>query len=215
MKELTERSRELQDNILRNQALLRDLSERVAQVLKGQVELPEDTMYLFVPKVYRRPLFLPEVYMTAIDPDLFPWPQPFPGPLDPWIVHILEKERLPTAGKRADPTPEPATPLQAQILGNPALFVALSEGIAEVLARHGVTLGPDETYGFAAVTMRRPIFSGEVQSPVIPIPPPRPTLTRWRTWHGAQEQLRIPRWFEGIPVPELLVELDRMRLGAR
>nr|MCU0296526.1 hypothetical protein [Candidatus Nanopelagicales bacterium] len=70
MKELTERSRELQDNILRNQALLRDLSERVAQVLKGQVELPEDTMYLFVPKVYRRPLFLPEVYMTAIDPDL-------------------------------------------------------------------------------------------------------------------------------------------------
>lgn len=214
MKELTERSRELQDTILRNQALLRDLSERIAQILKGQVELPEDSLYLFVPKVYRRPLFLPEVYMTAIDPDRLHWPRPFPGPLDPWIVHILEKERLPSAGKLAGPTPEPAAPLQTQILGNPALFVALSEGIAEVLVRHGVTLGPDETYGFAAVTMRRPIFRGEAETPTLPLPPPRQAPAQWHDWRAAQEQLRIPRWFEGVPVPELLVELEQMRLGA-
>ncbi|NCA70800.1 MAG: hypothetical protein EOM91_11965 [Sphingobacteriia bacterium] len=211
MQELTERSRALRDDILRNQALLRDLSERIAQILKGQVKLPENTLYLFVPKVYRRPVFLPEVYMTAIDPDLFPWPQPFPGPLDPWIVHILEKERLPIADNQVDPTPQPATPLQTQILSQPALFVALSEGIAEVLARHGVNLAADETYGFEAMTMPRPTFRGEAQSPTLALASQAHGQARRLAW----EQMRIPRWFEGIPKPELLAELDRMRLPTR
>lgn len=221
MKELTERSRELQDTILRNPSLLKDLSERVAELLKGKVELPEDSVYLFMPKVYRRPLFLPEVYMMAVDLDRLPhgpWPKPgpFPGPLDPWLVHLLEKARIKDApipvshaAKQADPTPEPAGELHQQILANPTLFVTLSEGIAEVLARHGVSLGQDETYAFEAVTLRRPVFGGELATPVIPLPPPRATLAPW-----AATPIHLPRWYQGIPPVEMLVALERLRLGA-
>lgn len=207
MKELIERSRALRDTILRDPALLKDLSEAVASALAGKVELAADSVYVLAPKVYRRPIFRPEIYMTAIGRDLL-GRIPFPGPLDPWVVHILEKDRIEVAAKRADPTPEPAAELREQILRNPPLFAELSEAIAAVLQRHGVALAPDETYGFEAVTLRRPIFSTEVATPTIPIPPP--ALAAWR---AGDEPVPIRRWFEGIPAVEMLAALERLRLA--
>jgi hypothetical protein len=212
MKELTERSRELQETILRNQALLAELTERVAGVLKGRVDLPEDKVYVFVPKVYRRPIFLPEVFMAAVDQGVIEDRIGLAGPYDPWVIKVLDKQRIAFDIEKAAAVAS-AEDLRGQILADPALLAELSQAVADVLQTHGVTLAADETYAFEAVTLRRPIFTGEVSSLPLPIPKLRRALDRRFAAYAQQPGMAyIPRWFEGIPAAEMLAVLERMRL---
>jgi hypothetical protein len=215
MRELTKRSQELQDSILRNQALLGELSERIAQVLDGKVKMPEDQAYVFVPRVYRRPLFLPEIFMAAVDTDRFPFPRPEPGPYDPWIVKILDKERL-AVSPVADPDPTPWKDLREQILADRVLFADLSDAIAETLEKHGIALDADETYAFEAVMGPKPLFSSQLSALPIPLPRPRRGLHPGMAAHAhVQQQVGVhfvTPWDKGIPAPEILVALERLRL---
>jgi hypothetical protein len=212
MYELTRRSHELQETILRNKVLLKDLSERIAGVLEGKVELPENLTYIFVPRVYRRPVFLPEIYIAAVDQSAIPDRIGLAGPYDPWIVKILNKDRLELM-RKVDPTPQPAMDLRAQILRSPELFEALSQAIATVLESHGVTLAADETYAFDAQTVEQPIFAGEISATPITLPAPRGVVAA-AVATGAQhaQMAYFPRWFIGIPRPELLAVLEKQRL---
>ncbi len=66
MKEKIEDSRELRDRILRDKELLRDLSEKIGEILKGKVEIGEDEAYTFVPFVYEKPVFAPEIFAGPV-----------------------------------------------------------------------------------------------------------------------------------------------------
>lgn len=207
MKELTERSQALQDTILHNPALLAELVKRVADVLRGKVQLPEGSTYLFTPKVFRRPSFLPEIFMQPATEATIPRPVPLPGPMDPWLVKILERQRL-VSGEEAKPDPTPWKDLNAQILGSPALLGELSTAIAEVLERHAIKLAADETYAFEAVTLERPIFGGLAAE----YQPSRIAATGLAAEAQATNRPPVWRWWQGIPAPELLVALDQLRL---
>jgi hypothetical protein len=214
MKELRERSRALQETILRNKALLAELSERVADVLKGRVELPEDQVYVLVPKVYRRPIFLPEVFIAAVDQGVIEDRIGMVGPHDPWVVKILDKQRIAVQAVEKENAYASPADLREQILADPALFAELSNTVAEVLQKHGVTLAADETYAFDALTLRRPIFAGEVSATPLPLPkPPEASGGRFAAYRRPQQVELMPPWFEGVPAPEMLVVLERMRLA--
>jgi len=214
MKELRERSRALQEAILRNKALLAELTERVAGVLKGKVEVPEDQVYVLVPKVYRRPIFLPEVFMAAVDQGEIDDRIGLVGPYDPWVVKILDKQRIAFHSvEKGNADDAYAADLREQILADPALFSELSHTVAGVLQEHGIALAPDETYAFDTVTLRRPIFEGEVSATPFPLPKPSEASGgRFAAYRRRPELELMPRWFEGIPAPEMLVVLERMRL---
>jgi hypothetical protein len=151
MKELVNRSQEFQESILRNPALLKELSERIAE--------------------------------------------------------ILDEQRI----AYKDPTPEPAGDLRRQILQNPELFAELSQAIGEVLKHHGLTLAKGETFGFLPAMKTKPIFIGEVMTPLIPLPPPK--TKRWDGYHQWEQFPEIRRWFDGIPAPEVLVAIEKQRIA--
>jgi hypothetical protein len=216
VRELTERSQALQDAILNSPALLAELVERIAKGLKGKIELPEGSTYLFTPKVYRRPAFLPEIYIQASAELTIP-PIPFPGPLDPWLVKILERQRLVSvddahAGK---PTAGAFKDLNTQILASPALLGELSTAIAEVLERHGIKLAADETYAFEAVALEKPIFGGlaaEYQPARMPATARALAQVPAAALAPTAELPLFKRWWQGIPAPEFLIALEKTRL---
>jgi hypothetical protein len=211
MKELKERSRALAETISRDPALLGELSERIHQVLKDKVSLPEDQVYCFVPRVYRRPLFLPEVFVAAAEEAHVIDPGVFPGPLDPWVVTILDAQRL-AGGEAMKPQPVPWHVLRDQILADQALLGELSQAISKVLAAHGVTLNADETFAFEARTLRRPLFASQVSSLPLPIPGPGTPRVPRTVDIGRYQTAFLPPWFEGVPPPEMLALLERTRL---
>jgi hypothetical protein len=85
---IPKRSEELRQTILGSPALLKALSEKVADVLGDSVALPENTTYVFVPRVYSRPTFWPEVYATASVRERIPFGGA--GPLDPEIAKVMD-----------------------------------------------------------------------------------------------------------------------------
>jgi hypothetical protein len=204
MKELVHRSQELQEQILRNKALLQALTETTAEVLKGRVEIPDDQVYVFIPRVYRRPLFVPEIFMSAASDLAYRYPRPEPGPLDPWLVKVLDAHRFDIAAQA--PSREGVNvDLREQITRDAELLATLSDSIAGILDEHGISLQADETYGFEAVTLRRPIF--KVQASALPR-----SLMHRHAAHAQQWEAHLPRWYQGIPAPEMLVAMEQMRL---
>ena len=103
MKMIPKRSEELRQSILGSPALLKALSEKVADVLGDSVALPENTTYVFVPRVYSRPTFWPEVYATASVRERIPFGGA--GPLDPEIAKVMDQERITYQSKE-----EPGSP---------------------------------------------------------------------------------------------------------
>ena len=154
MEEKVERSEELRDIIIKDEKLLRDLSETISGILKGKVKLEEDETYAFVPLVYKKPTFSPEIFTSAVPIEKIPFGGA--GPLDPDILVVLEKFRL----RNDDPVP--IRSLRKQILGNRALLKELSEGIFRVLTEHGVAFETDETYAFMPVVFKKPVFDHEL-----------------------------------------------------
>lgn len=228
MKVIRKRSEELQQAIIRNRKLLKDLSDTVAEVMSNKIELPQNVTYVFVPRVYTRPAFWPEVYAMASIWDYIPFGGA--GPMDPQIAIHLEKGRL---AYKADPTPEPAqsslgpTPepsqpsLRESILGNPDLFMPLSEAIAKVLANHNITFNTNETFAFIPVAVKKPIFKGQLPTG-IPLNNPHslPAMMIaeqrmwWRLYYVEEFDIEIDPGtiIDGIPAPELLVALEQQRL---
>ncbi|MCW3129423.1 MAG: hypothetical protein N2V75_04920 [Methanophagales archaeon] len=156
MQEKSKRSEELRDRIIKDQKLLRDLSETISGILKGKVKLEEDETFAFVPLDYKKPIFAPEIFISEGTSPIEKIPSfGIAGPYDPDILNVLEKYRL-----RAD-DPVPIKSLREQILGNRALLKELSVGISKVLIQHGVAFETDETYAFLPVVFKKPVFTPE------------------------------------------------------
>jgi hypothetical protein len=219
MKEKIEDSRELRGRILRDKELLRDLSEKIAEILKGKVEIGEDEAYTFVPFVYEKPLFAPEIFAGPArrvgKTELPPWWWPWIGLPAPDILQHLEKYRV------TELTPELAMSLGEQIIRNKELLGELSEGVSNVLKEHGVAISEDVTYVFSPVVYKKPTFAHEMFMNVTPSmfasmvaadPTPQPAIasaTVLRASESASMGIITP--IDGIPAPELLYALDKLR----
>lgn len=222
MKEKIERSEELRNSIIKNEKLLRDLSDTISRILKGKVKLKDDETFAFIPLVYNKPVFMPEIFTSEDRIAKIP-SFGIAGPLDPDILDILEKFRV----KYDEPVP--VISLREQILSNKALLNELSISISEVLKEHGVTFERDETYAFMPVVFKKPIFGPELfaSSPVLqpipdtslvmlgpqPEPPDFPViLTRISSIALIEKYRIIPRPFPGPLDPWLLNELEKYRI---
>lgn len=222
MKILQKRSKELQQSIVRNQDLLKDLSHIIDKMMSGRIELPDDKTYVFVPRVYSRPVFWPEIYTAASIRERIPFGGA--GPLDPQLAVLLDKDRISTA-RILDPTPEPAkTDLRTQILNDPKLFLQLSEALTEVLSKHDVSFEANETFAFIPVVVDKPMFKGQLAAGTpMPIPPSVQAMimAERRLWEiHLTEELEFDFEIEfdpgviidGIPAPEILVALEQVRI---
>ena len=226
MKENLRNSSELRDRIIRDKELLRDLSEKIAEILKGKVEIGEDETYTFVPFVYEKPIFAPEIFAgpvrRVVKMELPPWWWLWIGLPAPEILRHLEKYRV------TELTPEPDMPLGEQIIRNKELLGELSEAVSTVLKEHGVVISEDVTYVFSPVVYKKPTFVHEMFMDVTPMvtagphpepsspavvadPTPEPAIIAAR--HTASESVswRTITPIDGIPAPELLYALDKLR----
>ena len=230
MKVIRKRTEELQQAIIRNPNLLKDLSQTVAEVIGERIQLPENATYVFVPRVYSRPAFWPEVYAMASIWERIPFGGA--GPMDPQIAIRLDKDRIAYQAIK-DPTPEPCRPssgptpepsqpsLREDILRNSDLFVPLSMAIAKVLANHNITFNTNETFAFIPVAVIKPVFTGQIAAGTpMPIPPSLPAMMMaeqrmWRLYYAEEFDLELDPGviIDGIPAPELLVALEQQRIG--
>ncbi|MCW3134085.1 MAG: hypothetical protein N2V78_07155 [Methanophagales archaeon] len=223
MEEKVERSEELRDRIIKDEKLLRDLSETISGILKGKVKLEEDETFAFVPLVYKKPIFAPEIFTSEDAIEKIP-SFGIAGPYDPDILVVLERYRI------RDDDPVPIKSLREQILGNRALLKELSDGISKVLMQHGVAFETDETYAFLPVVFRKPVFSPEPvpwktigisafadASPVMLSPQPEPPdypifLYRISTIALIEKYGILPRPLPGPLDPWLLNVLEEYRI---
>ena len=222
MRDKIEDSRELRDRILRDKELLRDLSEKIAEILKGKVELGEDEAYTFVPFVYEKPVFAPEIFTGPVrrvrKTELPPWWWPWwwKGLPAPEILQHLEKYRV-----TEKPTPELDMSLGEQIIRNKELLGELSEGVSSVLKEHGVAISEDVTYVFSPIVYKKPTFAHEMFMDVKPSmfasmvaagPTPEPAIASATALRASESaSMRIVTPIDGIPAPELLYALDKLR----
>jgi hypothetical protein len=221
MEEKIERSEELRDRIIKDEKLLRDLSETISGILKGKVKLEDDETFAFVPLVYNRPVFMPEIFISEDAIEKIP-SFGIAGPLDPDILGVLEKFRV------RDDDPVPITTLREQILSNKMLLKELSVGISKVLRAHGVAFENDETYAFLPIVFNKPVFMPEPWkttrihafvdgSPVMlgpqPEPPDHPTILARVSIIALIEKYGIlPQPFPGPMDPWLLNVLEKYRI---
>lgn len=223
MKEKIENSEELRDRIVRDAKLLSDLSEKISEILHGKVEIGEDEAYTFVPFVFKKPVFAPEVLLgpNMRENDRLPW-WGWVGIPVPELLEALEQYRV------NEFTPKPGMPLAKQIIGNRELFHELSECVSSILNEHGVVISEDVMYVFSPIVYKKPIFAPEMLMSVVPqfltfmpgdqikatpISIPRPA--KWllaSEVYSPQIPLPPPTPIDGIPAPELLYALDRFRL---
>lgn len=223
MEEKIEKSKELRDRIIKDEKLLKDLSETISGILKGKVKLEDDETFAFAPLVYKKPIFMPEIFTSedAIGQKIPSFG--IAGPLDPDILGVLEKYRV------RDDDPVPIT-FREQILSNKALLNELSVGISKVFRAHGVAFENDETYAFIPVVFKKPVFTPEPipwkpvvirafadASPVMlgpqPEPPDSPTiLARVSTIALIEKYGILPQPFPGPLDPWLLNVLEKYRI---
>ena len=208
MKLIADRTEELQQGILRNPSLLKELSQTVAKVIGEKIALPTDTTYVFVPRVYSRPTFWPEVYAMASVLEHIPFGGA--GPIDPQIAKYLEKDRMAHHATKDSTSESNPTSMREDILKNPKLFMPLSEAIAKVLANHNVTFKANETFSFIPVVVKKPIFNGQVTAVA-----PLAENSIWELNHTEELDVVLDPGIiiNGIPAPDLLVALEQQRIG--
>ncbi|KAF5428908.1 hypothetical protein C5S39_10120 [Candidatus Methanophagaceae archaeon] len=225
MKEKIENSIELRDRIIRDEKLLRVLSEKIAEILKGKVEIGADETYTFVPLVNKRSTFAPEI-LAGPRAEVGPWwwcrYWPICGLPTFEFLKVIEKYRI------TEKTPQPGMTLREQILGNKALLQELSEAVSSALKEHGVAINEDVMYVFSPIVYKKPTFAHEMFLDVTPMvaagPHPVPSspvvvadhtpeLGIIAASHMASESASwcIVTPIDGIPAPELLYALDRFR----
>jgi len=224
MEEKIERSEELRDRIIKDEKLLRDLSETISGILKGKVKLEDDETFAFALLVYKKPVFMPEIFISEDAIEKIPFGGA--GPLDPDILGVLEKFRV------RDDDPVPITKsFREQILGNKVLLKELSVEISKVLTEHGVVFENDETYAFLPVVFKKPVFGHELfTSSHVFEPDPQPWImfsqvfnpdpTPWRpsglsrvsTIALIEKYGILPQPFPGPLDPWLLNVLEKYRI---
>ena len=230
MREKIETSKELRDRIVRDEKLQRDLSEKVAEILNGRVKIGEEEAYTFVPIVYEKPVFAPEILagpanvaasrMYAIGSKYrYGWPWWWPwwvGLPAPEFLHILEKLRL----GETDPTPQPAIPLGEQIVRNRDLLRDLAEGVSDVLNEHGVVISEDVMYVFSPIVYKKPIFAHELFMGIRaaefapemlagPMPVPSVEAATNLMAVDSASMWHIVGPIDGIPAPEIFYALEQ------
>ena len=218
MKEKIEDSRELRDRILRDTELLRDLSEKVAGILKGKVEIGEDEAYTFVPLVNKKSAFAPEIF-AGPRAEVGPWwwcrYWPICGLPPVEFLKVIEKYRI------TEKTSQSGMTLREQILSNKALLQELSEAVSSALNAHGVAISEDVMYVFSPVVYKKPTFAHEMFKDVTPAafadmvaadPTPQPAIASATALRASESvSWRIVTPIDGIPAPELLYAMDMFR----
>ncbi|MDY6930921.1 MAG: hypothetical protein SVJ22_03265 [Halobacteriota archaeon] len=228
MKEKIENSEELRDRILSDKKLLSHLSDKISEVLKGKVKIGEDESYTFVPVVQKKPVFAPEIFGRPYnDRERIiyrpPWWWPWIGIPAPDVLIYMEKHRI----KDEMIKDTDKKPLKEQILRNKELLGELSETVAGVLKEHGVVISEEVSYVFSPVVYKTPTFAHEMfmdvsclnhemtmASKVIAYegPTPQPSILSAREIISEDLAKRIVMPIDGIPAPELLYALDKLRL---
>lgn len=232
MREKIENSKEFRDRILEDENLLKNLSEKISGILEGKVEINEDESYTFVPLVYKKPVFVPELFIGPVVGIL---PHEHIGPLQgiiiprwwwqgipsPEILHHLEKYRV------TEQIPRRAMSLGEQILNNQKLLGKLTEGISSVLKEHGVAISEDVSYMFSPIVYKKPTFAHEMfmdvgcsafSPAVLAAPTPEPSIEAMAELRASEPHL-MPKHIigpiDGIPAPELLHALERFNFRIR
>lgn len=222
MREKNLRSEELRERIVKDRGLLNELSETISEILKDNVKLEGDETYAFIPIVFKKPIFAPEIFTSDYAIERIPFGGA--GPMDPDILKTLEKYRI-----KAD-DPVPIRSLREQILSNRSLLKRLSEGISKVFKDYGVKFETDETYAFLPIEFKKPVFSPEpvpwipqganifTDIPLVmlgpqPEPPDHPALlSQISTIAMIEKYGIIPRPLPGPLDPWLLDVLEKYRI---
>lgn len=157
------------------------------------------------------------------------------GPMDPFSLKILERLRIRTKVSD-DPIPiKSSDQLMRKIVGNRQLMRTLSEGIFKILQESGIKFNKHEGCVFTPVVFQAPVYAQKVGEAAkfseIPgfgpqlyagaDPTPEPAVTALKPFPGIIEmqrgQILLPGviidrwWWIGIPAPELLEALQRIR----
>ncbi len=157
------------------------------------------------------------------------------GPMDPFSLKILERLRIRTKVSD-DPIPiKTSDQLMRRIVGNGKLMRTLSEGIFEILRGNGIKFNKREGCVFTPVVFQAPVYAQKVGTaakfseirgfgPQVYAgddPTPEPAAVAMKPFPGIIEMQRgrtllpgviIDRWWWiGIPAPELLEALQRLR----
>lgn len=178
------KSDEIKEKIVKNEKLMRELSNSTDAVLKKHgIEL-KGMSYVFEPRVFTMdPAEAPEVMMrsrqamiTAIMKDLtnkdlgadigraldsFKFINCLPkcGGLDPITLKVLEKFRI----LEQIPLPiETSEDLMKRIVGNKALLGKLSESIFGILEKNGISFKGNEGCVFTPVVFETPVYVQKV-----------------------------------------------------
>jgi len=111
--------------------------------------------------------------------------------------------------------------LGEQIIRNKELLGELSEAVSSVLKEHGVVISEDVMYVLSPIVYKKPTFAHEMFMSASPskfapmvFADPTPEPARW-LWASAVYSpvipLPPPTPLDGIPAPELLYALDKLR----
>ena len=170
-----------------------------------------------------------------LDSDRFRACLPQCGPMDPISLKILEKLRIRDLVED-DPVPvRESGQLMRRITGNTKLLAALSKGLFAELEAAGITFGRQEGCVFTPIVFEAPVyaqkigavsefarmegFGPQIYAAADPTPEPAAAM-RIKPFPGiieVRDQFLVPGvifrrwWWIGIPAPELLVALDRIR----
>jgi hypothetical protein len=155
--------------------------------------------------------------------------------MDPISLKILEKLRIRDMVSD-DPVPiRESAQLMRRITGNKKLMAALSKGLFAELEAAGITFGRQEGCVFTPIVFEAPVyaqkvgavsefarmegFGPQIYAAADPSPDPWAAM-RIKPFPGiieVRDQFLVPGvifhrwWWIGIPAPELLVALDRIR----
>ena len=169
--------------------------------------------------------------VEMVEEDKFPRPIPFPGLLDRLRLRDIEEYRLVEKYHiKDDPVPMITDDMLIKnIVGNKELLNTLSGKVFDVLARYDIKFGEEEGCLFTPVVFETPVYAqivgkindyGQIRGfgpAVFADPEPQPTMPGViRVGDGLAVGVLIKDWWWiGIPAPEMLVGLDRIRENVR
>ena len=157
--------------------------------------------------------------------------KPEPGGMDPYSLEVIEKYRLYEEYINDDPIhTSPTQMLMNQIIGNKKLLQAFSSNVFGLLKEHGIEFIGTEGCVFTPMVFETPVYAqvvgkvndyGQIRGfgpAVFADPssvPAMPGVIRVGDELTVGLVCRFPWWWIGIPAPEMLVGLDRIRENVR
>lgn len=155
---------------------------------------------------------------------------PLCGPLNPEVLDILDKIRIADVKRLKADKIRTSDDLIRRILGDAGLMSDLSRSIFKILNEYGIKLAADEGCVFVPKLFNPPVYAQKISSEAViaefdpaifagPTPQPAISLKLKRSlagiidfpWGHTPGIIDWPRWRVGIPAPDLLVALDKLR----